>query len=175
MHAIWRFNIINRLLFDRDYQMLNQKNSSVTFSWTQPYCIYSFTYSALLAVCAGNSPVTGDFPAQRPVTRSFDTFFDLRLNKRFSKQSWGGWFETPSCPLWRNCNDIYHNTMNTNSKLSSYLQICHLHRPAISYFTPFSRINPVALTRFFKHSLTAVVIEWSLFDILDWYDCHIYV
>ena len=42
--------------------------------------------SALLAICAGNSPVTGEFPAQRPVTRSFDIFFDLRLNKRLSKQ-----------------------------------------------------------------------------------------
>ena len=44
--------------------------------------------SALLAICAGNSPVTGEFPAQRPVTRNFDVFFDLRLNKRLSKQSW---------------------------------------------------------------------------------------
>ena len=41
--------------------------------------------SALLAVCAGNSPVTGEFPAQRPVTRSFDVFFDLHPNKHFSK------------------------------------------------------------------------------------------
>ena len=50
-------------------------------------------FSALLALCAGNSPVTGEFPAQRPVTRSFDVFFDLRQNKRLSKQSWGWWFE----------------------------------------------------------------------------------
>ena len=57
------------------------------------------TFSALLAICAGNSPVSGEFPAQRPVTRSFDIFFELRLNKRLS---W--WFETPSCPLWRQCN-----------------------------------------------------------------------
>ena len=28
-----------------------------------------------------------EFPAQRPVTRSFDVFFDLRLNKRLSKQA----------------------------------------------------------------------------------------
>ena len=42
------------------------------------------TFSALLAICAGNSPVTGEFPAQRPVTRSFDVFFDLRLNKRLN-------------------------------------------------------------------------------------------
>ena len=62
------------------------------------------TFSALLALCAGNSPVTGEFPSQRPVTWSFDVFFDLRLNKRLSKQSWGWWFETLSRPLWRHCN-----------------------------------------------------------------------
>ena len=45
------------------------------------------TFSALLAICAGNSPVPGEYPAQRPVTRSFDVFFDLRLNKPLSKQS----------------------------------------------------------------------------------------
>ena len=45
------------------------------------------TFSALLALCAGNSPVTSEFPSQRPVTRSFDVFFDLGLNKRLSKQS----------------------------------------------------------------------------------------
>ena len=64
------------------------------------------TFSALLALCAGNSPVTGEFPAQRPVTRSFDVFFDPRLNKRLSKQSWGWWFETPSRSLWRHCNEF---------------------------------------------------------------------
>ena len=45
------------------------------------------TFSALLAICAGNSPGTGEFPAQRPVTRSYDVFFDLCLNKRLGKQS----------------------------------------------------------------------------------------
>ena len=54
------------------------------------------TSSALLAFRVGNSPVTGEFPAQRPVTRSFDASFDLRLNKRWGKQLWGWWFETPS-------------------------------------------------------------------------------
>ena len=37
------------------------------------------TFSALLALCAGNSTETGEFPAQRPVTQSFDAFFDLHL------------------------------------------------------------------------------------------------
>ena len=52
----------------------------------------------------GNSLVTGEFPAQRLVTRSIGVFFDLRLNKRLSKQSWGWWLETPSRPLWRQIN-----------------------------------------------------------------------
>ena len=48
------------------------------------------TFSALLVICAGNSPASGEFPVQRPGTRSFDVFFDLRLNKRLSKQSRAG-------------------------------------------------------------------------------------
>ena len=65
------------------------------------------TFSALLAICAGNSPVPGEFPTQRPVTGSFDVFFDLCLNKRLRKQSRGWWFETLSCPLWRHRNDVF--------------------------------------------------------------------
>ena len=61
-------------------------------------------FSALLAFCAGNSPVNGEFPAQRPVMRSFDVIFDLCLNKWLSKQSWGWWSETLS--LWRHCNGV---------------------------------------------------------------------
>ena len=62
------------------------------------------TLSALLALGAGNSPVPDEFFAQRPVTRSFYVFFDLRLNKRLSKQSWDWWCETQSGSLWRHCN-----------------------------------------------------------------------
>ena len=61
-------------------------------------------FYTLLAICAGNPPVTGEFPAQRPVARSFDVFFDLRLNKGLNKQSWGWWFETLSRSLWRHRN-----------------------------------------------------------------------
>ena len=72
------------------------------------------TFSALLAICAGNSPVPGEFPTQRPVTRSFDVSFDLRLNKQLSKQWWGWWFETLSCLLWRHRNGCPrpHNFIN---------------------------------------------------------------
>ena len=64
------------------------------------------TYSALLSICARNSPVPGEFPTQRPVTRSFDVFSDLRLNIRVGKRSRGWWFETLSRSLWRHRNDI---------------------------------------------------------------------
>ena len=70
------------------------------------------TFSALLAICAGNSPVPGEFPAQRPVTRSFDVFFDLCLNKRLSKPWWDWWFETLSLPLWRHRNDCVDTGRN---------------------------------------------------------------
>ena len=58
----------------------------------------------ILALCEGNSPVTGEFPSQRPVTRSFDIFFDLHLNKWLSKQSIRWWFEMPSRSFWHHCN-----------------------------------------------------------------------
>ena len=71
------------------------------------------TFSALLTICAGNSPVPGEFPTQRPVTRSFDIFFGLRLNKWLSKQPWGWWFETLSRPLWRHSNMTWNKTDET--------------------------------------------------------------
>ena len=57
------------------------------------------TYSALLALCAGNIPVTGEFSSQRSVTRSFEVFFDPHSIKRLSKQSRCRWFGTPSRSL----------------------------------------------------------------------------
>ena len=78
------------------------------------------TFSALLAICAGHSSVTGEFPAQRPVTWSFDVFFHLCLNKRLSKQSCGWWFETPSRPLWRHCNGCLPNHHRQHRMLSLY-------------------------------------------------------
>ena len=53
----------------------------------------------------------GEFTGHRWIPRTkasdaelcFDVFFDLRLKKRLSKQSWGWWFGTPSRPLWRHC------------------------------------------------------------------------
>ena len=79
-----------------------------------------------MAICAGNSPVPDEFPAQRPVTWSFDVFFDLHLNKRLSKQSWGWWFETLSCPLWLHCNE---NKINSSQGI--------LFRSVVHYEVPW--------------------------------------
>ena len=76
--------------------------AQITFPWWRHQME---TFSTLLVICAGNSPGTGEFPTQRPVTRSFDVFHDPRLTKRLSKQPWGWWFETLSRPLWRQRND----------------------------------------------------------------------
>ena len=62
------------------------------------------TFSALLVPCEGNWPVIGESPLQRPLTQSFDVFFDLRPNKRLSKLSRRWWYDTPSRPLWRHYN-----------------------------------------------------------------------
>ena len=59
---------------------------------------------AQLTLWEGNPPVTGGFPPQRPVTQSFDVSFDLRLNKRLSKQSRCRRYGMPSRSLWRHCN-----------------------------------------------------------------------
>ena len=91
------------------------------------YCVSSWwhhqmeTFFALLALCVGNFPVTGEFPAQRAVTRRFDVFFDLRLNKRLSKQSWGWWFETPSPTLWRHCKFTYFPVCVSDRNVMQYI------------------------------------------------------
>ena len=94
MNVFFVFYMISRYWNDAD-------NKGQPRSWWR----YQMeTFSALLVICAGNSPVTGEFPTQRPVTRSYDVYFDLHLNKRLSKQSWGWWVETQSRSLWRHCN-----------------------------------------------------------------------
>ena len=74
------------------------------------------TFSALLALCAGNSPVTSEFHSQGPLTRRCDVFFDRGLKKSLSKQSRRCWFETASCSLWRHCNEWVHTGWNTDTK-----------------------------------------------------------
>ena len=81
------------------------------YSWYVFIDIFIIASLAMMMSSNGNvfrvtGHLCGEFigPAQRPVTRSFDVFIDLRLNKRLSKQSWGWWFEMLSHPLWRHRN-----------------------------------------------------------------------
>ena len=110
------------------------------------------TFSALLALCAGNSPATGEFPAQRPVTRSFDVFFDLSLNKRSSKQSQGWWFETPSCSLWRHSNVGCWN-------------FALLYAPRSFYSSPPGQMAAISQTKFWTHFLEWKVEFWWKFHL----------
>ena len=71
------------------HTMMTSSNGNI-FHVTAPLC--------------GEFTGPGEFPTQRPVTRSFDVYFDLRLNKRLSKQPWDWWFETLSWSLWRHRN-----------------------------------------------------------------------
>ena len=94
---------------------------SIWYPWVVSWWRHQMeAFSALLAICAGNSPVPGEFPAQRPVTRSFDVFFDLRLNKRLSKQSWGWWFETLSHSLRR------HRNVNFREENTQHLRLINI-------------------------------------------------
>ena len=78
------------------------------------------TFSALLALCVGNSTVTGEFPTQRPVTRSFDVSFDLRLNKHFSHE------------IWSICASIERWHHNDNKIGVQFLKVCPGCRIAIN-------------------------------------------
>ena len=95
-HSLFLYCIVDEV----GYKSLNTPNG---LTWWRHQME---TFSALQAICAGNSPVTDEFLAQRPVARGFDVFFDLWLNKQLSKQWWGWWFDTPSRPLWRHCNEL---------------------------------------------------------------------
>ena len=67
------------------------------------------TFSALLTLCVGNSPVPGEFPHKGQWGGALMFLWINALNKRLSKQSWGWWFDKPSRSLWRHCNECSLN------------------------------------------------------------------
>ena len=105
------------------WSMMTSSNGNI-FRVTGPLC-GEFTGSA-------------EFPAQRPVTRGFDVFFYLRLNKRLNKQPWGWWFEMSPWSLWRQCNDLFRHTKNENNE------------PAYTSAAIFITIQANWLTKFTK-------------------------
>ena len=122
--AIWdrsAMQITGSRLVRLDEPSMSNSTSWLSMTWWRHQME---EFSALLAICTGNSPVTGEIPAQRLVTRSFDVVFDIHLNKRLSKQAWGWWFETPSRPLWRHSNG--------SSQICQYFQSSMWHNIEIS-------------------------------------------
>ena len=130
----------------------------------------------------GNSPVTGEFPSQWPVTQSFDVFFDLCLNKCLSKQLWGWWFETPSDTLWRHYNGPFNApSTHVSSQLwrvgivsrtfsNSNLNIGHFHNCTLN-------TRRIAMGRlFWLHSLTynAVYMCCKEYRVITgvYFNCH---
>ena len=81
-------------------------------------------FSTLLALCEGNPPVTCGFPSQRPVTRSFHVFFDLRLTRQWNKQPRRWWLNTPSRSLWRHFN-VEENLFRVVSVILEQPRGCH--------------------------------------------------
>ena len=81
----------------------------------------------------------GEFPTQRPVTRSFDVFFDLCLNKRLSKQPWGWWFEMPSHPLWHQCNEDCHSVLASMCDVEDWGNSVALNQQLIATYGPWDQ------------------------------------
>ena len=85
------------------------------------------------ALCEGNPTGESWIPIQRPVTRSFGVFFDVRLNKRLSKRSRCRWFETLWRSLWRDVNVMLIESYAKQMK-NKGLDLS----PKVHYFSAFS-------------------------------------
>ena len=113
MWWIWYDISLGRIKAKRVCEPMMTSSNGNIFRVTDPLC--------------GEFTGPGEFPTQRPVTRSFSVFFDLRFNKRLSKLPRGWWFETPSWSLWRQCNAfIMLPALCLKSKPIHYLFSLHL-------------------------------------------------
>ena len=91
----------------------------------------------------------GEFPIQRPVTRSFDVFFYPSLNKRLSKQPWGWWFETLSWSLWRQCNVAQRSWYDTCTCTLASMIPEHTRHYIHTYVRLYQRIHTL-VNRFWR-------------------------
>ena len=96
--------------------------------------------------------VRGNHRSQRPVTRSYDLFFDLRLNKRLSKQSRCRWFETPSCSLWCHRKDLQLILSTRNLFQLPHCPPCNLFGLSHSWKSPVFAVT--------KHGIRWLRLMW---------------
>ena len=123
----------------------------------------------------------GDFPAQTPVTRSFDVFFDLRLNKRLSKQPWGWWFETPAWSYdvimsstnltWWDCwCELILNSSQNRLRLSNcmwkYISLVCLFVVTMLYLNLFSCCNNSCYVHLVTRSCDVIYVMYCILNIL---------
>ena len=85
------FTVVQYIVYSHEVRdlgrlTLQEEVQYIRFAWWRHHVE---AFSALLALCAGNSSVTGEFAAQRPARRSFDVFFDLHLNGWASNRDTG--------------------------------------------------------------------------------------
>ena len=108
---------------------MSHEHHFISNHWQLRHCLYNslFRLTGRNMMTSSNENIflvtghlCGEFtidrwiPAQRPVRRSSNVLFDPHLNKRLSKQWWGWWFETSSCPLWRHCNETHKISSSPN-------------------------------------------------------------
>ena len=116
--------IHNGACFVQMYRNMMTSSNENIFRVAGPLC-GAFTGHRSIARLCGEFTGHRSIPRKRPVTRSFDVFFDLRQNKRLSKHSWGWWFETPSPSLWRHNNGVETCYVYKRHRNYSRISWCH--------------------------------------------------
>ena len=169
--AIWA----TMCAFDDKSQIIYRRQN---FLWWRHQILI---FSSLLILCVGNAPATSGFPAQKPVTRSFEVFFDLHLNKRLSKQSRCQWFETPSHSLWRHWNG---NTFSLGDwyPLGNFVKHNTIHLVKITFSHYVMITGNFQFSCCWINSLVRKYILYIIFDSISgmfflwiWYrTCHIF-
>ena len=129
------------------------------------WCHQMKTFSASLTLCAGNSLVTGEFPSQRPVTRSFDVFCDLYLNKQLSKHSWGWWsdYEVSLMPRTDPAMHYPTNWINTHVAmvaLINYMVSQNTYQPSC-YMVVIRHVNKLRISMT-KLPLLLLFFKWKI-------------
>ena len=132
LNLVWKWALFSCFTYVSSCQ-----NSEI-WNFVRRNSIYMMTSSngnifRVMALCVGNSPVTGEFISQRPVTRSFDVFFDLCLNNGLSEQSRRRWFEMPFDKM------LFIGTMNWVIVQKRYRKISNIRRTKsqnLSVFRP---------------------------------------
>ena len=86
-------------------------------------------FTALLAICVGNSPITGEFPSQRPVTRNLDVLIYAWTNGWINNRDAGDLRRV----LWRHCNAVafsfnFHQLLHCKCEWFHFSCLCDINQ-----------------------------------------------